>query len=186
MPLLFRFTLLLNEISITKQNLSCLMGSQRMPYSSWIRCSLESNLLRTIHKHLFVQGVTFRWAIKWLEKPAIRGFASDKWSYSGLAKGKEKQAFCYWRGRDKMALSCKSYLLGFVCGFVLCFFFLLLADRFKKLKNFLLHFETYLNIYLLRQVLFKWKYFKTLMPYSKYSIALRQKTIFLAIFIEIQ
>lgn len=185
MTLLFWFTLLLNEISITKQNLSCVMGNQRMPYSSWIRCSLESNLLRTIHKHLFVQGLSFRWAIKWLEKLAIRGFASDKWSYSLLAKGKENQAFCYWRGRGKMALSCKSYLLGVVFGFVL-WVFLLLADRFKKLKNFLLHFETYLNIYLLRQRLFKWKYFKKLMPYSKYSIALRQKILFLAIFIEIQ
>lgn len=124
MTLLFWFTLLLNEISITKQNLSCVMGNQRMPYSSWIRCSLESNLLRTIHKHLFVQGLSFRWAIKWLEKLAIRGFASDKWSYSLLAKGKENQAFCYWRGRGKMALLCKSYLLGVVCGFVLWVFFI--------------------------------------------------------------
>lgn len=131
MPLLVWFTLLFPEISITKQDLSCLMGNQRMPYSSWIRCSLESSLLRMIHKHLFVQTEPFRWGIKSLEKlwiSEVLQVTNGLILYWRKAKKRNHSAIGGEEGRSYL-LMCKSYLFGLVYGFVLCFFiYILLTD----------------------------------------------------------
>lgn len=114
-----------------------------MSYSSWIRYSLESSLLRTIHKHLFVQAVSYRWGIKWFE---------NLWVSEGLQV--TDGLTVYWRkpktinhsairreeGRWYLFMS-KSYLFGLLCGFVLVWFVFLIAYwQIQEVKDLLIAF----------------------------------------------